>query len=177
MRAVTQGERVRADALSRVNGEADFLRLVAETDFLPPNVFLRRDPRCGAVRQLSDAYSSNSLKDGPPHAQQNLTLSVPYRRASVFVGLPDDGVADQVDEVMDTQLGASSHRSIHAALAHWDAVRARFGWPRVILSDDSERGGKLATFVLYMTEDTTWWVCRFRTMCGRFARGSSFSAS
>ena len=76
------------------------------------------------------------------------------RRASVFVGLPDDGVADQVDEVMDTRLGASSHRSIHAALAHWDAVPARFGWPRVILSDDSERGGKLATFVLYRGEDT-----------------------
>ena len=33
-------------------------------------------------------------------------------------------------------------------------VRARYGWPRLILSDDSERGGKLATFVLYMAEDT-----------------------
>lgn len=127
---------------------------MAETDFLPPSVFLRRDPRCGAVRQLGDAYSSNSNKDGPPRAQQNLALSVPYRRASVFVGLPNEGVADQVDEVMDTRLGASSHRSIQAALTHWDAVRARFGWPRLILSDDSERGGKLATFVLYMAEDT-----------------------
>ena len=145
---------VYADALSRVDGEAAFLRLVAETDFLPPSVFLRRDPRCGAVRQLGDAYSSNSNKDGPPRAQQNLALSVPYRRASVFVGLPNEGVADQVDEVMDTRLGASSHRSIQAALTHWDAVRARFGWPRLILSDDSERGGKLATFVLYMAEDT-----------------------
>ena len=77
-----------------------------------------------------------------------------YRRASVFVGLPNEGVADQVDEVMDTRLGASAHRSIQAALTHWDVVRARYGWPRLILSDDSERGGKLATFVLYMAEDT-----------------------
>ena len=52
---------VYADALSRVDGEATFLRLVQETDFLPPNVFLRRDPRCGAVRQLGDSYSSNSI--------------------------------------------------------------------------------------------------------------------
>ena len=145
---------VYADALSRVDGEEAFLRLVAETDFLPPNVFLRRDPRCGAVRQLGDSYSSNSNKDGPPRALQNLALSVPYRRASVFVGLPNEGVADQVDEVMDTRLGASAHRSIQAALTHWDVVRARYGWPRLILSDDSERGGKLATFVLYMAEDT-----------------------
>ena len=125
-----------------------------ETDFLPPNMFLRRDPRCGAVRQLGDSYSSNSLKDGPQRAQQNLALSVPYHRASVFVGLPNEGVADLVDEVMDTRLGASAHRSIQAALSHWDVIRARYGWPRLILSDDSERGGKLATFVLYMAEDT-----------------------
>ena len=147
-------ENVYADALSRVDGEATFLRLVQETDFLPPNVFLRRDPRCGAVRQLGDSYSSNSMKDGPQRAQQNLALSVPYRRASIYVGLPNEGVADLVDEVMDTRLGASAHRSIQAALAHWDTVRARYGWPRVILSDDGERGGKLATFVLHMAEDT-----------------------
>jgi hypothetical protein len=55
---------------------------------------------------------------------------------------------------MDTRLGASAHRSIQAALSHWDVIRARYGWPRLILSDDSERGGKLATFVLYMAEDT-----------------------
>lgn len=121
-------ENVYADALSRVGGEEAFLRLVRETDFLPPNVFLRRDPRCGAVRQLGDSYSSNSNKDGPPRAQLNLALSVPYRRASVFVGVPNEGVAAQVDEVMDTRLGASSHRSIQAALTHWDAVRARFGF-------------------------------------------------
>jgi len=58
---------------------------------------LRRDPRCGAVRQLGDTYSSNSNTDGPPRAQQNLALSVPYRRASVYVSLPNEGVADQVD--------------------------------------------------------------------------------
>ena len=61
---------------------------------------------------------------------------------------------DLVDEVMDTRLGASAHRSIQAALSHWDTVRARYSWPRVILSDDGERGGKLATFVLHMAEDT-----------------------
>ena len=101
---VSTKENVYADALSRVDGEATFLRLVQETDFLPPNVFLRRDPRCGAVRQLGDSYSSNSMKDGPQRAQQNLALSVPYRRASIYVGLPNEGVADLVDEVMDTCL-------------------------------------------------------------------------
>eukprot|EP00964_Phaeocystis_antarctica_P101158 scaffold66659_cov72-Phaeocystis_antarctica.AAC.2 len=44
----------------------------------------------------------------------------------------------------------------HTALYSIHAIHhpSGFGWPRLILSDDSERGGKLATFVLYMAEDT-----------------------
>ena len=72
----------------------------------------------------------------------------------MFIGLPDDEADDWVGEVMSQRLGSSSHRSINAALACWDAARRDPGWPRIIVSDDPERGGKMATFVRHMAEDT-----------------------
>ena len=144
-----------ADALSRKDGEPRFLSLVGQEDFLRPGASLLRDPRCGQARQLGDTYSSNSLKDGPRDvASSNLKLTVTYNRASVFIGLPDDEADDWVGEVMSQRLGSSSHRSISAALARWDVARRDPGWPRIIVSDDPERGGKMATFVRHMAEDT-----------------------
>lgn len=43
---------------------------------------------------------------------------------------------------------------MNAALAKWDVVVARHGWPRILATDDPERGGRLATFVLYLLDDT-----------------------
>ena len=153
---VSTHENSYADALSREGGEETFLQLVAQTDFLRKGVILRRDPRCGQMRQLGDRYSSNNMKDGPrDQAAMNLKLSVPYQRASVFIGLPDDETDEWVGEVMGARLKASSHRSINAALSHWDKAREPHGWPRVIASDDPERGGKMATFVKHMAKDTS----------------------
>ena len=144
-----------ADALSRHDGEERFLAMVGEGDFMRRDAILRRDPRCGQVRQLGDSYSSNTLKDGPrDQAAANLKLAVQYSRASVFIGLPDEAVDKWVGEVMSERLQASSHRSINAALAKWDEARQAPGWARLVESDDPERGGKLATFVMHMAEDT-----------------------
>lgn len=153
---VSTRENIFADALSRKDGHAQFLVHVSEGDFLLPGAILRADPRCGQARQIGDRYSSNSLKDGA-RGSGNATdrmLAVPFQRASVFSGVPDVQVMGWLEEVLDNRLGGSSHRSINSALGHWDTIRARFGWERVIKTDDSDRGGKLITFVWHMSENT-----------------------
>ncbi len=35
---------------------------------------------------------------------------------------------------------------------YWKPLTVEFGWPEIILTDDPERAGKLATFVLRMLE-------------------------
>jgi hypothetical protein len=79
---------------------------------------------------------------------------VSYVRASIYDGLPSNEVAEQIDRVMDNRLGQSSHQSVRASLAHWDVVRARHGWSRIITTDSPVRGGKLATFVTYLAYET-----------------------
>jgi hypothetical protein len=148
-------ENIYADALSRPDGEPLFLSLFNQGGFeLAPRAILRRNPLSGATRRLDKKHRENTLGDGPPGRALPLTFTVPYTRASIFVGLPSLAVADALDGVLDQRLAASSVRSARAALVHWDTVRARHSWDRVIVSDDLSRGGKLATFVLYMAYET-----------------------
>ena len=83
-----------------------------------------------------------------------VAATVPYTRASIYVGLPTQGHARRIDELLDNRLAPSSMRTVQSALAKWDVVCSRHHWPRIIASDDPARGGKLATFVLYMVDDT-----------------------
>lgn len=153
---ISTHDNVLADHLSRPGGEARFLHDVVSLKFLRPGVALSRHGLCGALRQLGGEYSSNVDKDGPQRGGGALdtALTVSYPRASIYTGLPH-GIADRIDELLDGRLEASSRRTIMAALSHWDVARTRHGWARVIRSDDPERGGKLATWVLYMADDTT----------------------
>ena len=100
-------------------------------------------PRALRLRGAGPARGVGSLLD----------LTVPYTRASVYYGL-DDEAASWADEVLDNRLSSSAMRSINSALAHWDAARARYGWPRVIASDDPRRGAKLLCFVMRLVRDT-----------------------
>ena len=148
---------VYADALSRAGGEEEFLALMRD-QLLPfelvVGAVLRRDPRCGQARQLEDSYSSNVDKDGAGKASRvPIAFSVPYTRASIYTGLPAV-LLSRLDAVMEHRLSVSSHSSIGTALKKWDVVRTRHGWERVIRTDDLSRGGKLATFVMYMVDDT-----------------------
>ena len=45
-------------------------------------------------------------------------------------------------------------RMVKSALERWTLVCARHNWSRVIVSDDPSRGGKLATFIVYLLDDT-----------------------
>ena len=74
----------------------------------------------------------------------------------MYAGL-DAESSQQVDELLDNRLSASAMRSIGAALAKWDEVRARWSWPRIIISDDLHRGAKLATFVLHLIPSWLVW--------------------
>ena len=90
--------------------------------------------------------------DCMPLSAQQASLS--YSRASIYDGLPGS-LTDVMHEVMDNRLSSSSWRTVSAGVAIWGTVCAAYGWPRVIRTDDPDRGGKLAAFVLHMATETT----------------------
>jgi hypothetical protein len=142
-----------ADALSRVDGEQWFLDHVYEDGIWLPGP-ARRHPLSGAIRCLGKECSADVAGDGPRKTAPEFVMAVSFPRASVFDGLPVELQAD-VQSYMDTRLSESSRRTVSAALGHWRPVCRRFGWPDLILSDDPSRGGKMASFVLGMAEDTS----------------------
>lgn len=143
---ISTHDNVLADALSRPDGLRIFLEHERLRDFVLPDAPLRAHPISGSILRLRGG--GNGAKGFP------FQLTVSYSRASVFVGLPDDQVARRLDEILDNRLGESSHRSVRAALGHWDTVRVRHGWARIIASDDQTRGGKLATFLTFFVDET-----------------------
>jgi hypothetical protein len=80
--------------------------------------------------------------------------TVQYPRASLYEGLPVD-FFETVDELMHNRLTPSSMLKVDIAFErYWKPVAAANGWDEIIATDDPERGGKLATFVLHMLENT-----------------------
>ena len=142
-----------ADALSRKDGEQWFLDHVYEDGIWLPGP-ARRHRLSGAIRCLGKECSNDIAGDGPRKTAPEFVMAVSFPRASVFDGLPLELQAD-VQSYMDTRLSESSRRTVNAALSHWRPVCRRFGWPDLILSDDPSRGGKMASFVLGMAEDTS----------------------
>ena len=144
-----------ADALSRKDAPASFLDHPQLRDVLGDTVLLAAHATSGMVRHWGKGFSSSTDGDGPSHARGfPMALTVAYTRASIYQGVPSSALSTRVDQVMDNRLGASSHSSVRAALGHWDRVRARHGWSRIISTDDEARGGKLAVFVLYFVDET-----------------------
>ena len=143
-----------ADALSRPDGESAFYDLIALHAPLSAGVCLSRHPNSGLVRKFGPEFSSDESGDGPSRGISHVAASVPYSRASIYTGLPTQQVMDDIDELMDSRLSASSRGSISAALRLWDIVVTRYGWARIIVTDDLSRGGKLATWVNYMINET-----------------------
>lgn len=152
---ISTHDNVLADALSREGGESLFVQRVVDSGFLGSAV-LQRHVRSGAVRRFGRAFSSDEDGDGPGRGSHpvKVAMTVPYTRASVYVGLPSQELVDGIEDLMGTRLSGSSHGSISAALGHWNVVCARHRWGQVIASDDPSRGAKLATFVLYMVNET-----------------------
>jgi hypothetical protein len=151
---ISTHDNVLADALSRPETPGSFLEHPQLREFIPVGITLQSHPYSGTVRLWGKEFSSSTDGDGPTRSGFPFSLTVSYARASIYTGLPSEAVAAQVDRVMDNRLGASSHRSVRAALAYWDTVRGRHSWSRVLVTDDPTRGGKLATFVTFMAFET-----------------------
>ena len=80
--------------------------------------------------------------------------TVQYPRASLYEGLPVD-FFESVDELMQNRLAPSSMAKVDIAFErYWKPVAEEYGWDEIIATDDPERGGKLAAFVLRMLGDT-----------------------
>ena len=80
-------------------------------------------------------------------------LSVPYTRSSIFSGLPPRLEA-AVEMALDNRYSSSSWRTIATGVRHWRGIAEEFGWPTVISTDDPDRGGKLAAFLVMLAADT-----------------------
>ena len=150
---ISTHDNVLADALSRRAGLDAFLHHPRLREFIAAGVKLTPHPSSGCVRHWGKGFSSSTDGDGPGRHRLPLSSTVPYTRASIYSDLPSD-VANWVDEIMDNRLGASSHQSIKSALVHWDIVRARYGWARIIATDDLTRGSKLICLGKYFATET-----------------------
>ena len=80
--------------------------------------------------------------------------TVQYPRASLYEGLPVDFI-ESVDELMHNRLAPGSMIKVDIAFErYWKPVAEANGWDEIISTDDPERGGKMATFVLSMLDNT-----------------------
>ena len=168
-----------ADALSRPDPLKSFLDLCSShSSLLPPGLKLKQVTGSGATKALETPplrvspssqapgtvtcttsgpeFSSDVAGDGAPSGRGGIPVafSVTYPRASIYQGLPDEGVKASVSAIVADRLSGSSHSSMSAARGHWLIVAARHVWPRIIIADDPLRGGKLATFVSYLVYET-----------------------
>eukprot|EP00965_Chrysotila_dentata_P166001 5481056-Pleurochrysis_carterae.AAC.1 len=172
---ISTANNVFADALSLQDGHRRFLDFVStesphseHVEPLPPGTALLRDPGSETIRKFGPCeYPSDVSGDGPSGRGVSFSmLTVPYSRASVYAGLPTEEVAAQIDELLDNCLAPLLQQPIMNALVHWRVVAARHNWNVVIQSDNSSRGGKLATYISFLVNKaplssaSTPWVLR-----------------
>ena len=94
------------------------------------------------------------VPSGAAPGPSRLDVSVQYPRATLTNGMRAD-VLDRFNDVMDNRLAESSMRTVMAARGIWQFVCQAHGWDVVLQTDDEERGAKLVTFILYMTDHRT----------------------
>ena len=103
---------------------------------------------------VGKGFKADIAGDGPSRTGFPQRSTVSHKRAALWDGLPSS-LADELDRVLDNRLGASSLRSMAAAVKIWCAVCLLYEFDPIIETDDSLRGGKCAAFVLYMMADTS----------------------
>jgi hypothetical protein len=118
------------------------------------------DPRYDgmqALRQLLKYYSSNYGGDGPSRGHgvggDAQLLSLRYSQTSLFEGLPPE-YHERLDEVLDNRLALSSRDKMMTGVARWSAHCQVYGWDPLMPSGFEERGGRMASWVLSMVDDT-----------------------
>ena len=152
-RWISTTDNVEADHLSR-RREDEFLGAVYKSGFWDSGVLPRRHPLSGAIRQLGEGYSSNTLRDGPTgKGKFTQPFSVPYPRSLPYHGMPEHHAA-RMDEIMDSRLRPSSKDASNKALKYWDLVRIEEGWDRIVATDDAMRACKMCVFVMYLVDRT-----------------------
>jgi hypothetical protein len=90
----------------------------------------------------------------PRDGYSSQVASVQYPRASLYDGLPLD-LLEAADELMSNRLAPSSMATVNIAFErYWTPLADEHGWPVILETDDPERGGKMAAFVLRLLADT-----------------------
>ena len=99
--------------------------------------------------------------------------SVQYPRCSIFDGLPIEHV-QRVEDMMDNRLAPSSMSRVMTSLRKWDDYCESRGWPTLMKTGLPSRGGRLASWVTSMVDDTqlvynsistyVWGVCTWHTL-------------
>ena len=158
-----------ADHLSRGREEL-FLYLVHSEEFLIDTarpilrlgdagrvVHFDRPGSLAALRQLLESYSSNTLRDGPARGVgvggDAQLLSIAYTPSSIYAGMPVESMA-RLEEILDNRLAPSSRAHVDAAAKRWVAHCVAQGWDPLLEDDDSERGGKMAHWIISMVDET-----------------------
>ena len=161
-----------ADHLSRAR-EAEFLSVLPSAEFLvvPFSELKRhpgagrtltlsshRDPGMAALRQLTEGYSSNNLRDGPNRGAgvggDAQLLSISYPTTTIWDGLPAE-LEEEVDEVMDNRLAESSRAKVMTSVNRWSTFCASRGWSPILVRGNASRGGRMVAWVMQMTRDTS----------------------
>ena len=151
---VASAQNVLADALSRIDNEKRFNELLPDyADFFIAGAIMIGHSHSGLIRRFGPEFSSDESGDGPT-GRPPVASSVHLDPVSIFANLPNNEVASQIDEILDSRLKASSLGNVSAALAHWDMVWPKHGWPRIIASKDPHRGSKMAAYIAYMVNET-----------------------
>lgn len=172
---ISTHDNIFADALSRPDPLASFHKFCeSHSSLLPVGIELSQVPGSGGVKGLEISPSVTAIPGtvtcstsgpefpsdaaGDGHGRRGasipVALSVSYPRASIYQGLPNEGVKSSVSAIVADRLSVSAHSSMSAARGHWLIVAERHSWPRIIVADDPLRGGKLATWVAYLVYET-----------------------
>ena len=109
--------------------------------------------RKGSLMVVLALFGGFCVQTGESMPLSRLAASMSYEPASLFDGLPAD-MYGAVESVLDNRLSSSSWRTVKAGIKIWKEVAEARGWPTIITSGDQHRGGKLATFVMHMVQQT-----------------------
>jgi len=110
--------------------------------------------RHGARRLLVLTAMMGLTGAAPRDGYSSQVASVQYPRASLYDGLPLD-LLEATDELMSNRLAPSSMATVNIAFErYWTPLADEHGWPVILETDDPERGGKMAAFVLRLLGDT-----------------------
>ena len=80
-------------------------------------------------------------------------VAVSCVRSSIFDGLPGEFL-DPIERMLDNRLAASSMRKVARASRLWREFADEHEWGSIIRTDDPNRGGKMAAFVMSLVMTT-----------------------